>query len=282
MPEFEDTQPNSNSTQNYTPSTDASPKRKTRRRSGGFKTEVVASSTGNMGEVEPTSALKKERLSGNSKNTPRPERKEHRSERTNREARAPQNTKPRESENSQPKTKTAPENRAPRPQKQPREGTERAKATPQPSPETLAAIKLVEERISARKAERDAKRKDNPRNRSNKKKTDGEKRQPRPRGDRKPQNNQRKPAAEPTGILASITNFFGKLFGSEPTPQPKTESFKPNKNGHPKRASDRSRGGQNRNSNNKGNRQGQNGNRRGQNNRGGQNRKPRNSSSNQS
>ena len=122
MPEFEEENVNASPSESYAPSTDASKKPRTRRRSGGFKTEVVSLSNASMGEVRANQAFKKEKLSGAPGAT---------------QSHAPRERKPRES-------------RAPR--------EPRTDANPQPSPETLAAIASVEAKIAERRAERDARR----------------------------------------------------------------------------------------------------------------------------
>ena len=119
MPEFEEENLNASPSESYAPSTDASKKPRTRRRSGGFKTEVANVSNANIGEVSANEALKEEKLSG----TPS----------------ATQSHEPRE--------------RKPREPRSPREP--RTDANPQPSPETLAAIGSVEAKIAERRAERD-------------------------------------------------------------------------------------------------------------------------------
>jgi len=132
MPEFEEADITSNQ-QNYTPSTDASNKPRTRRRSGGFKTEQTVPNS-NIGEVNPADALKSEKLSGRHKPEPK-------------------------------KEKPAPKAKAERsaaPQAEKPESTGKA----EPSPETLAAIRRVEARLAERKKERDAKRSEREKTRS--------------------------------------------------------------------------------------------------------------------
>lgn len=119
MPEFEETNPTSNA-ENYAPSTDAKPR--SRRRSGGFKKEHAAASSGSIGEIDPAEALRGERLSGEP--TPPAKPSEPR----------PPRAKPREA------TPASEENRA----------------DPQPTEATLAAVKRVETRLLQRKSERDA------------------------------------------------------------------------------------------------------------------------------
>ena len=64
MPEFEEENVNASPSESYAPSTDASKKPRTRRRSGGFKTEVANVSNASIGEVSANQALKEEKLSG--------------------------------------------------------------------------------------------------------------------------------------------------------------------------------------------------------------------------
>lgn len=131
MPEFEESESTPSPKLNYSPSTDATAKPRTRRRSGGFKTEHAAPNT-SIGEVNPADALKSEKLSGGSKPAaPKAE-----------------------------KTKVMPE-------KPDAARAEEPVLTghAQPSPETLAAIQRVEVRLAERKTARDAKRAERERNR---------------------------------------------------------------------------------------------------------------------
>ena len=64
MPEFEEENVNASPSESYAPSIDASKKPRTRRRSGGFKTEVANVSNASIGEVSANHALKGEKLSG--------------------------------------------------------------------------------------------------------------------------------------------------------------------------------------------------------------------------
>lgn len=203
MPEFEEERPNTSQSQSYTPSTDASKKPRTRRRSGGFKTEVASVSSETMGEVSAAEALKKEKLSG--KPTPS-------------EPRAERESKPRR-ERSERKPRA---DREPRQKREPRESAKQAPRTganPQPSPETLAAIASVEAKITERRAERDARRAERNKNRPSKSGNSERKSKP----DRSPANKPT-PAAAPTpsegGLIAAIGGFFSKLLGNEPTPSP--------------------------------------------------------------
>ena len=148
MPEFEEENLYASPSESYAPSTDASKKPRTRRRSGGFKTEVANVSNANIGEVSANEALKEEKLSG----TPS----------------ATQSHEPRE--------------RKPREPRSPREP--RTDANPQPSPETLAAIGSVEAKIAERRAERDARRAERDKTRTAQ--TERRERKPRKQGGGKP------------------------------------------------------------------------------------------------
>ncbi len=64
MPEFEEENVNASPSESYAPSIDASKNPRTRRRSGGFKTEVANVSNASIGEVSANLALKGEKLSG--------------------------------------------------------------------------------------------------------------------------------------------------------------------------------------------------------------------------
>lgn len=251
MPEFEEDNANASQSESYTPSTDASKKPRTRRRSGGFKTEVASVSSAKMGEVSATEALKEEKLSGSQtpaepsrerEDKPRRER-EPRAERASREPRAPRPGRDYDDDESEP--------RAERKAREPREP--RRETNPQPSAETLAAIANVEAQIAERRTERDARRAERDKDRPAKTER---KPQPKREGGKKPSAKQKQSKG---GLLAAITGFFGKLFGNKPKPAPK-------KGGN--------RGGQGRG----GRPQGKGGNRGGQNrgrdgNRGGQGRK---------
>ncbi|MEC8209716.1 MAG: hypothetical protein VX051_04580 [Verrucomicrobiota bacterium] len=131
MPEFEEENVNASPRESYAPSTDASRKPRTRRRSGGFKTDFANMSNASIGEVSANQAFKGEKLSG----TPS----------------ATQSHELRESDGNS-------ENPARR-ERKPREPREpRTDANPQPSPETLAAIASVEAKIAKRRADRDKNR----------------------------------------------------------------------------------------------------------------------------
>lgn len=172
MPEFEEPETAPSSKENYTPSTDASKKPRTRRRSGGFQTEYTANDS-SMGEVDPAEALKKEKLSGGSKPEPKKENS------------APKAKKKR----SAPKAdKTEPK----------REKSSPELGNAQPSPETLAAIQRVEARLTARKEERAAKRAEKDKTRPN-------------RAGKKPAGQQRSASrkAPSGGIITSVLSFFG-------------------------------------------------------------------------
>ncbi len=196
MPEFEEPDVKPNSPQNYIPSTDAKPR--TRRRSGGFKTEPPKMDF-NIGEVDPVKALKEEKLSGPAKSADqvpserpaRPERGERR-ERTDRPERS---ERPRRAERAE---------RSERPERPERRATHAEPVgNAAPSEATLAAISRVEARIEERRQARGA-------NRPEREKTP--KRQESPRA---PRGNAPKKPAKKKGLLATILGFFG-LGAKEP------------------------------------------------------------------
>ena len=206
MPEFEEENVNASPSESYAPSTDASKKPRTRRRSGGFKTEVVSLSNASIGEVSGNHALKEEKLSGAPSATQSHEPRESHGDREDRPRRE---RKPRES-------------RAPR--------EPRADANPQPSPETLAAIASVEAKIAERRAERDARRAERDKTRTAQ--TERSERKPRKQVGSKP--------APKKGLLASILSIFG--LGPKTAPTKKRGG---NRGGRP-RGKGGNRGGQNR------------------------------------
>lgn len=232
MPEFEDEHPNAPQSQSYTPSTDASKKPRTRRRSGGFKTEVASTSTANIGEVSAADALKQEKLSGSGKPAdaaPKRSEKPARKERSERKPREPREPKA-EREPREPKAA-----RAPREKREPRRET-----NPQPSPETLAAIASVEAKIAERKTERDARRAERDKNKPKKAENQAQ--------TKSAPKKQNKPAAKKKqgGLIAAIAGFFGKLFGSEPEPTPKKGGGQNRGRGGRPQGKGGNRGGQNR------------------------------------
>jgi len=200
MPEFEDSQDKPSSKENYTPSTDASNKPRTRRRSGGFKTEYTAPKTG-IGEVDPVQALKEEKLSGSAK--PQAERSKDSS--TSRKAERPERSERPE--------------RAERP-RQRREDAPVRTSKAQPSPETLAAIQRVEARLNERKAARDTRRGDSGESRPERSKSSAT-------SERRP--SARKPQSK--GFFASILSFFG--LGPKPPAKKKGGEGKPSSSRDP-------------------------------------------------
>ena len=208
MPEFEENSPQSNPAHNYSPSTDAKPR--TRRRSGGFKKEYDNTPKGNMGEVDPTEALKSEKLSGapsaTQEDAPSQKKRERSSERP-----------------SRPERKSEPER----------------VATPQPSPETLAAIQRVEERIATRKADRDAKY-------EARKKSRAAEKAAKPAASNKAKPAGKKPAKK-SGLIASILSIFG-LGPKQPAKKQSSnrKGGRPQGKGHQRGGQNRRRGGQNR------------------------------------
>jgi hypothetical protein len=209
MPEFEEENVNASPSESYTPSTDASKKPRTRRRSGGFRTEVANVSNANIGEVSANEALKEEKLSGTPSTSQAHETRETGESLGDREDRPRRERKPRES-------------------RTPREP--RTDANPQPSPETLAAIASVEAKIAERRAERDARRAERDKTRTAQ--TERSERKPRKQGGGKP--------APKKGLLASILSIFG--LGPKAAPTKKRGG---NRGGRP-RGKGGNRGGQNR------------------------------------
>ena len=244
MPEFEEENVNASQSQSYTPSTDASKKPRTRRRSGGFKTEVVSLSNAKMGEVNASEGLKKEKLSG------KPTASEVREPRAQREDKPRRERKPREPRGERPTREPRGERpaREPRGEREPRQKREprapRTDANPQPSPETLAAIASVEAKIAARRAERDARRAERDKNRPAK----AERPARAERTERKPNarsEGSKKPAPKKKGLLASILSIFG--LGPKEAPAPKKSGNRDgqNRGGRPQ-GKGGNRGGQNR------------------------------------
>ncbi len=243
MPEFEEENPNASHSQSYTPSTDASTKPRTRRRSGGFKTELAPISNAKIGEVRAAEALKEEKLSGRpspeTSHSERPERP--RSERKPRPPRA----------EGEPRAE-----RQPKAERQPRAEREiqerRTDVDPQPSPETLAAIASVEAKIAKRRAEKDARRAERTKTRPAKG-TSSERRSD--RGSERSTGARRSRSQQPSakkaqgGLLGAISGFFGKLLGSEPEPTQKwssgSSSRPSSKDGRPRSGQNRGRSGSN-------------------------------------
>ena len=213
MPEFEEENVNASPSESYAPSTDASKKPRTRRRSGGFKTEVFSLNNARIGEVNANQALKEEKLSGTPSATQSHETCESQGDREDRPRRE---RKPRES-------------RAPR--------EPRINANPQPSPETLAAIASVEAKIAERRAERDARRAERDKTRTAQTKPNEQK--PRKQLGGKP--------APKKGLLASILNIFG--LGPKAAPTKKRGGNRGGRSrgkGGNRSGQNRRRGGQNR------------------------------------
>ena len=213
MPEFEEENVNASPSESYAPSTDASKKPRTRRRSGGFKTEVFSLSNASIGEVNANQALKEEKLSGTPSATQSHEKcKSH----GDREDRPRRERKPRES-------------RAPR--------EPRIDANPQPSPETLAAIASVEAKIAERRAERDARRAERDKTRTAQTKPN----------DQKPRKQLGGKPAPKKGLLASILSIFG--LGPKAAPTKKRGGDRGGRSrgkGGNRSGQNRRRGGQNR------------------------------------
>ena len=126
MPEFEEENINASPSENYKPSTDASMKPRTRRRSGGFKAELAPITNTQVGEVNAAEALIGEKLSGqissNNEKMPVPSEQTEVAERDKQASRMHRDT------------------------------------NPQPSAKTLQAIAVVESRVAERQSKRDKKR----------------------------------------------------------------------------------------------------------------------------
>ncbi len=221
MPEFEESNSQPNPNHSYTPRTDASQKPRSRRRSGGFKTEVASSASAAIGEVDASSALNSEKLSGHT--SPQDSDKCCKTERSS--ATAELETPGQPAADAEPAKigqqqeaadDAAHAHRAPLPER---------RTNPQPSTATLAAIKIVETRIAERRSKRDARRKERDQDHSGKCKPQRE-----ARGQQLPSNNRRHSSARKNGLLATINRFFAKLFNSEPKPveqhRPKRSSAK--------------------------------------------------------
>lgn len=213
MPEFEEENVNASPSESYAPSTDASKKPRTRRRSGGFKTEVFSLNNASIGEVNANQALKEEKLSG-----------------TPSAAQSHETCKSQGDREDQPRRERKPrESRAPR--------EPRINANPQPSPETLAAIASVEAKIAERRAERDARRAERDKTRTAQTKPNEQK--PRKQLGGKP--------APKKGLLASILNIFG--LGPKAAPTKKRGGNRGGRSrgkGGNRSGQNRRRGGQNR------------------------------------
>lgn len=179
MPEFEEVSPETNPQHNYVPSTDAKPR--SRRRSGGFKKELSsATADSKMGEVDPAEMLQSESLSGsNETSTP---------------AETIDSTEPTIDAETASTDKIV---ATPPPTHSQHEHTDSPSATPEPSAETLAAIKRVDARLIERRAERDAKY--------------AARKKARDAGDLTSTRNRRshKKTAPKKGLLAAILSIFG-------------------------------------------------------------------------
>ena len=179
MPEFEEVSPETNPQHNYVPSTDAKPR--SRRRSGGFKKELSsATADSKMGEVDPAEMLQSESLSGsNETSTP---------------AETIDSTEPTIDAETASTDKIV---ATPPPTHSQHEHTDSPSANPEPSAETLAAIKRVDARLIERRAERDAKY--------------AARKKARDAGDLTSTRNRRshKKTAPKKGLLAAILSIFG-------------------------------------------------------------------------
>ena len=124
MPEFEESDPQPDPQHSYTPGTGAPKSKGGRRRSGGFKSEATASNS-NIGEVNPTEALKADAQKGRSQPKGAPK------------AQKTCSTKGDSSKSTSCSIKMQPS----------------TDAKPQPEKATLDSIKKVEEKIARRRVE---------------------------------------------------------------------------------------------------------------------------------
>jgi len=141
MPEFEESEATNSSKENYTPSTDATKKPRTRRRSGGFKTEYKApTSAAEIGEVDAAKALKSEKLSGGAKPDAEPTK----------ERRAPRADKPaRRAEKPEQRSEPRAEKPAPRISNA-KPSTETLAAKRSAMPNAPSAIRIAQQRTIER------------------------------------------------------------------------------------------------------------------------------------
>ena len=215
MPEYEESTPRKDPGSHYSPSTDASAKSKSRRRSGGFKSQTAADKNAGPGEIDPKEALKSEKLSGPTSGA-KAGKGGNASAATHRDSDAsapPRNKRnPSEAKGANPRSaKGKPRKHANSeepPEHRDRESEANPKA-PAPADATLEAIRNVEARIADRRAQREAKRK-SPKLRDAGR--DGE--VPRPGG---AAHNTRHGRGA-SGPINALARFFRKLFGGGEAP----------------------------------------------------------------
>lgn len=208
MPEFEETNSQPNPNHSYTPRTDAAQKPRSRRRSGGFKTEVAASTTAGIGEINAATALNSEKLSGHAcsqdpNNSSKPERKPE-----------PTDTAlpSKEAADTELDKISQKQGASCEPQAHRLARAERT-TNPQPSAATLAAIKTVESSITERRNQRNARRTERENNHLVKNTHQRETRSNKPAVKQSPNRSVQK-----NGLLGAISRFFAKLFAGAPTP----------------------------------------------------------------
>lgn len=205
MPEFEETQPRKDPSHHYTPSENSeSNKPRTRRRSGGFKkTPATGTTPLKIGEVDPSEVLKEDKPKAAPRQEPQAVRDEA-EEAPRRERRAPRERNYDEDDST---------------------GYERARpesastGNPQPSSETLAAIKRVEARMAESRKERDAERRTRGDRPAERRSAPREEKTPAAARPRAAERTKAKP-----GLIGAIGSFVGKLFGggkAEEAPAPK-------------------------------------------------------------
>ena len=248
MPEYEESTPRKEPGNHYTPSTDASAKPKSRRRSAGFKSQTPdTGKNAGPAKIDPKEALKSEKLSG-----PTAETKHADGDNPTETRRRPENPAPKADNGKSAGEKTerpashrgksGPGTKHKTPAGNPDRETADREKNPEPSEATLEAIRRVEARIADRQAKREAKRKHT--------KTPGAQ----SRG-----GNARSGSGEASrrggdgasGPVAAVAGFFRKLFGGADTNGPSESG--PHRNGDKSRKSgakpgNGGRGGQNRGS----------------------------------
>ena len=215
MPEFEEVSPETNPQHNYVPSTDAKPR--SRRRSGGFKKELSPAADSKIGEVDPAEMLQEGFLSGSK-----------------------EESTPAENVDStdpiiETETTATDETVAALPRKHSQhEHTNFSTVTPEPSPQTLAAIERVNARLAERKADRDAKY-----TARKKAREAGDSTSTRDR-------RSRRKSAPKRGFLAAILSIFGIGTKKPKSTRSKGRGRRPQGTGNNRSNHNRRRSGQNR------------------------------------
>lgn len=206
MPEFEEANNPNNPALNYVPSTDAVKKPKTRRRSGGFKKEVTATSQDQMGEINPHEPAPKERLSGGQS---RPEKAKKKVARPAKPTNASAAAKSAAKNDTMVAEKASAQIEAP---------ASKAESPAQPSETTLAALARIEQRLQERRAERERKRTERKQASASKTTTAQAKQSVKKAGGKK------KTASKSSGFLGGLIGLLKQIFGGS---APNQSSRKP-------------------------------------------------------